>query len=120
MSRPTEQATSGEMNAAISSEIVHLLREHTGRGPTKARTTGADNLIVCVVEDALTVGERSLVRGGEAELVLDTRRAFQRTMKAAYVEAVERISGREVAAFMSDSHIDPDSGVEIFLLAPLN
>ena len=118
MSRPSDQTTSGEMNEAISARIVHLLHERTGRVPTKARTIGAENLIVCVVEDTLTVGERNLVRAGEAPLVLATRRAFQRTMEAAYVSTVEDISGREVSAFMSDNHLDPDTAVEVFLLTP--
>jgi hypothetical protein len=31
---------------------------------------------------------------------------------------VAQITGREVVAFMSANHIDPDVGVEIFILAP--
>ncbi len=120
MSHPSDQPTSGEMNAAISSGIVHLLHEHTGRGPTKARTMRHDDVVVCVIEDTLTVGERSLVRGGEADVVLEARRAYQRTMEAAFVGVVEEFSGREVSAFMSANHLDPDSAVEIFLLKPLS
>ena len=119
MPRPSSP-TPGEVNAAISAGIVHLLHEHTGRGPTKARTTTGENVIVCVVEDALTVGEQSLVRGGEEPIVLETRRAFQRLMEPAYVGVVEEASGREVSAFMSDNHIASDSAVEIFLLRPLS
>jgi hypothetical protein len=36
-----------------------------------------------------------------------------------YVELVEKLSGRTVEAFFSDSHIDPDYSVEFFLLEPL-
>jgi hypothetical protein len=31
---------------------------------------------------------------------------------------VEILTGRKVRAFMSDNHIDPDTGVEVFLLEP--
>ena len=31
--------TSGELSAAISTAVVHMLAETTGRGPTKAKTT---------------------------------------------------------------------------------
>ena len=31
---------------------------------------------------------------------------------------VEELSGRRVAAFMSDNHIDPDLAIEIFVLQP--
>jgi uncharacterized protein YbcI len=58
---------------------VRLLREYTGRGPTKARTHFNDNLITVVVQNLLTKDERSLVRDGKADLVLDTRRAYQQT-----------------------------------------
>jgi uncharacterized protein YbcI len=34
------------------------------------------------------------------------------------VAAVERITGRQVRAFMSQIHFNPDVAVEIFLLEP--
>jgi uncharacterized protein YbcI len=108
----------GEAQAAISNAIVGLLSEYTGRGPTRARTTMSGNLVVCVLEDTLTKGERSLVRNGRSALVLTTRRAFQDTMRDDIVAAVERITDRKAAAFMSDNHIDPDYAVEVVILEP--
>jgi uncharacterized protein YbcI len=35
------------------------------------------------------------------------------------MELVSGLTGREVVAFMSNNHIDPDLGVEIFVLAPV-
>jgi uncharacterized protein YbcI len=46
------------------------------------------------------------------------RQEFQRTMREALVDAVERHTGRAVEAFMSDNHVEPDLAVEIFILAP--
>jgi uncharacterized protein YbcI len=94
------------------------MREYTGRGPTKARTYINDDLISVVLQDTLTMGERSLVRDGELELVLASRKAFQRTMSTQMIAAVERHSGRKVHAFLSDNHIDPDVAIESFVLAP--
>jgi uncharacterized protein YbcI len=94
------------------------MREYTGRGPTKARTYINDDLIAVVLQDTLTMGERSLVRDGEVELVLASRKAFQRTMSTQMIEAVERFSGRKVFAFLSDNHVDPDVAVETFVLVP--
>jgi hypothetical protein len=54
-----------------------LISEDTGRGPTKARTSFSADLVTVVVRDLLTKGERSLVRDGRADLVLDLRRAYQ-------------------------------------------
>jgi uncharacterized protein YbcI len=94
------------------------MREYTGRGPTKARTYIDEDLITVVLQDTLTMGERSLVRDGKVELVLTMRKAFQTTMGVQMIAAVERHSGRRVYAFLSDNHIDPDVAVESFVLAP--
>jgi uncharacterized protein YbcI len=108
----------GSVTAAISNATVKLLHAYTGRGPTKARTYVNENLITVVLEDTLTMGERSLVLNGEVDLVMATRKAFQRTMGPELVAAVERESGREVYAFLSDNRADPDVAVESFVLVP--
>ncbi|GAC1435850.1 MAG: hypothetical protein NVSMB51_06040 [Solirubrobacteraceae bacterium] len=102
--------------AAISTAVVKLMSEFTGRGPTKARTYFNENLVTVVLQDTLTRGERSLVRGGQDELVLSTRQAFQRTMRDEMCAAVAQITGREVVAFLSANSLDPDIAIESFLL----
>ena len=97
---------------------MRLLSEYTGRGPTKARTHFNDNLITVVVQDLLTKGERSLIRDGKADLVLETRRAYQLTMRDDYTAGIEEITGRQVIAFLSANHIEPDIAIESFMLAP--
>ncbi len=94
------------------------MREYTGRGPTKARTYIHEDLITVVLQDTLTMGERSLVRDGEVDLVLASRKAFQRTMSTQMIAAVERHSRRSVFAFLSDNHVDPDVAIESFVLVP--
>jgi uncharacterized protein YbcI len=113
-----ETLSGGQLSAAISDEIVRILSEHTGRGPTRAKTTISDSLIACVLEDTLTRGERTLVEGGRDSLVLEMRSNFQAVMKTDCVEAVERLSGRRVRAFMSQNNIAPDLGVELFVMEP--
>jgi uncharacterized protein YbcI len=108
----------GGASSAISTAVVHLLREYTGRGPTKAKTYINNDMISVVLQDLLTKGERSLVGDGRADAVLRTRLLYQETMRDELVETVERISGRTVSAFMSANHIDPDVAVETFMLAP--
>lgn len=115
---PTEDRRDGKVAAAIADMTVHLLREYTGRGPTRARTHLSGDLVAVVLQDNLTKGERSLVRDGEEERVLQTRQAYQRTMREDLATGVAKLTGREVVAFMSANHIDPDVAVEIFILAP--
>ena len=117
MSSSPEAAT-GPITAAISNAVVHILREHTGRGPTQARTTINGDLVACVLHDTLTVGERTLVNDGQAQTVLDVRKLYQMSMRKALTAAVETHTGRKVIAFMSDNHIDPDTAIEAFILEP--
>ena len=104
--------------ASISNHVVRVMSEYTGRGPTKARTSIDGDLVSVLMRNTLTKGERSLVEDGRAQLVLDTRKAFQMTMREDLVAGIERIMGRRVIAFLSDNHIDPDFAVEAFVLAP--
>jgi uncharacterized protein YbcI len=119
-STKTEHHPSGSKTSAISNMIVRAMSEYTGRGPTKARTYLNDDLVTVVLQDTLTKGERSLVGDNLEDLVLTMRKAFQGTMRRDLIDGVEAIIGREVIAFLSDNHINPDIAVEVFLLAPAN
>ena len=92
------------------------MRKHYGRGPVKAKTYVLDNLIVCVLSDGFTAIERTMIEGGEPERVLDMRRDFQRMMKARYSQMVQELTGRKVLAFLSQTHLEPDVTIEVFLL----
>jgi uncharacterized protein YbcI len=111
-----EPQTQGELAQQISNAIVALMREYTGRGATQSRTYVHENLIVCVMHDSLTKGERSLVTNGEKQFVLEMRRKFQHTMRPELIAIIEGLTGRKVAAFMSDNHVDPDVAAETFVL----
>jgi uncharacterized protein YbcI len=106
----------GEHAAAIANLVVKLTSEYTGRGPTKARTHIEDDLVVVILRETLTKGERILVRDGKEDVVHRTRFAFQQTMKDELVAGVEQILERKVLAFMSANHMEPDVAAEIFLL----
>ena len=118
MTSPEAPVSRGEAAQAISNALVRLLRDYTGRGPTQAYTTITDSHVVVVLRDALLKAERSLVKDGHSDAVIDMRRRFQRTMKSDLVAAIEENTGREVLAFLSDHHIDPDIAVEVFILKP--
>ena len=106
------------MNQEINNGAVRVLREYTGRGPTKARSVIDDNIVAILLRDTLTPGERRLVETGKADHVLSTRHQYQLVMRDDLVKVVEDALDRKVIAFMSDNHIDPDYGVEVFVLEP--
>jgi uncharacterized protein YbcI len=116
---PDTVTQDGTVAADISRGAVQVLREYTGRGPTKARTVISNDTVAIILADTLTKGERSLVTMGEREHVLHTRRSYQQLMRDDLVHLVERLSGRTVNAFFSANHLEPDYGVEFFLLEPL-
>ena len=114
----SHQEGSLSANAQISEAAVRLLREYTGRGPTRSRTTIDHDTVVVMLGDTLTKGERALVANGKAERVLQLRHDFQLAMEADLVGAVEAATDRKVVAFMSQNHIDPDLAAEVFVLEP--
>ena len=114
----TDRTIVGSKAAAISNLVVHVLSEYTGRGPTRARTYINEDTVTVIVRDALTKAETILVANDKHDLVLTTRRTFQDTMRADLVAGVQAILGRDVIAFLSANHIDPDIGIESFVLAP--
>lgn len=106
----------GELNAAVTREVIRIQNESHGRGPKKAFSFHNGNLLVTVLEEVLTPAERKLARNGEGDAVLNMRRLYQRTMAAELRKSVEAVTGRRVTAFMSDNHLEPDMAVEIFIL----
>lgn len=103
---------------AVGTEITRLHRAHFGRGATTTRVVAQRNYVFVILEDIYTPVERTLIEAGRHETVKETRQAFQMAMTIPFGEAVERIMGRRVVAFMSQVHFDPDMAVEIFVLEP--
>src|SRR5262249_13957393 len=104
----TDGSHTGVMLAQISTELVRLHARHYGKGPTKAKTHLADDMIICVLRGGFTAIERTLIEAGDFGPVHRMRRDFQRAMETEFTAAVERATGRQVTAYMSLVHIEPD------------
>jgi uncharacterized protein YbcI len=105
--------------ARISRELVKLISNYTGRGPTKARTTLNTNFATVLLEDTLTRGEQNLVGAGEHESVRRQRDIFHRLMRDDAIALVERATGRSVRAYLSDVAPDADVAMLAFIFDPL-
>ena len=119
--RSNEQDTlppPGVVGSAITGAVVSIYREYIGRGPTQAKTTISGDHVAVVLQDTLLKAERTLAATGDRDAIRHIRRRFQDTMGDKLIAAVERETGREVIAFMSDHQVEPDYAVEFFVLAP--
>ena len=83
----------GSLASAISNSVRQLVAEYTGRGPTRARTSIRDNLVVVLLADTLTKGERRLVAKGRDVRVLDYRAEFQVAMREDAIASIEELTG---------------------------
>jgi uncharacterized protein YbcI len=112
----TARSGQGAILARVSNDIVAILRECYGRGPTKAKSYLNDNYLLTVTEDLLTTVEQTLVERGHQELVRTMRLRFQEVVAERFVEAVENATGRAVVTYHSQVTFDPAMGFEIFVL----
>jgi uncharacterized protein YbcI len=118
---PTDEAHEhGRVTALISNEMVRIYKDLFGRGPTQARTNyaGPDTIIVSL-ENSLTPAERTLAEMGEHQRLRDVRMFFQHAREADFREAIERLTGRQVRAFVSGIDTSKDVSAEVFYLIPL-
>jgi|SRR5690349_5186785 len=106
----------GELNAAVTREVIRIQSESHGRGPKKAFSFHNGNVLVTILEEVLSPAERRLVGNGQGEAVLKIRRLYQSTVAAEMKERIEAVTGRRVTALMSDHHVEPDMAVEVFIL----
>lgn len=107
----------GAAREEISREMVRLHSEYYGRGPSKAKTHISDDLVVVVLEETFTRAERTLVDRGDIDAVQQIRRRFQQQMKDEFTAVIEQATGRQVRAFLSETNLEADVSVEVFLLA---
>src|SRR5215213_4926714 len=112
-----DRSSLGEMRATISNEIVRLQAEYYGKGPTRAKTYIVEDLVVVVLEETFTQAERTLIDRGERDAIQHIRRRFQQQMADEFTAIVEQATGRKVRAFLSETNLEEDIAVEIFLLA---
>lgn len=107
----------GQLLAAISMSFVAMLREFYGRGPMKAKTYALDDIIVIVMRDSgYSAIEQTLIDASEPDRVVDMREDFQRIMKQRYIDTIQQLTGRNVVAFVSQAHVEPDLTLEIFFI----
>ena len=96
-----------------------MLKEFSGRGPVRAKTYFADDVVLVVLGGGFTAVEATLNAAGRGQIVKDQRAAFQGVMRERFSAEIEEITGRKVISFMSANDQQADLSVELFVLESL-
>jgi uncharacterized protein YbcI len=119
MSAPTAPLIGDALLDAVTEVMVDFHKRYYHRAPVTAKTLllGGE-LLVCVLGGVYTDVEKTMIELQRATVVQETRSAFQAAMQHRFIDVVQRLSGRDVLAFISKQHVGPDMEVDIFMLRP--
>ena len=120
MPAPDDALSGDALLAAVTDSMVALHERYHHRTPVTVKTQlmGGD-LLACVMGGVYTDVEKTMIELQRHTVVQETRSAFQNAMQDKFISEVERLSGRRVTAFISDSHVGPDLEIELFMLGPM-
>jgi uncharacterized protein YbcI len=107
----------GQARSQIASGFVSLHSQYYGRGPTKSKVYADGDVVVVVLEETFTPAERTLIDRGQSDSIQRIRRDFQMVMANQFKALVEQATGREVRSFVSETDLENDIAIEMFLLA---
>ncbi|HEY5144378.1 MAG TPA: Na-translocating system protein MpsC family protein [Solirubrobacteraceae bacterium] len=117
MTSPSKPLTGAPLLAAVTDAMVGLHQRYHHRIPVTAKSVMlGDDLLACVLGGVYTDVEKTMIELQRTTTVQETRSAFQTAMQHRFIEAVERLSGRGVLAFISNQHVGPDLEIELFML----
>ncbi len=118
MSVPAPPLEGDDLLSAVTDSMVALHRRYHHRDPVSAKTQMlGDDLLACVMGGVYTDVEKTMIELERGDSVKETRSAFQDAMQQKFIEEVERLTGRDVIGFVSDSHVGPDLEIELFVLS---
>jgi uncharacterized protein YbcI len=102
--------------AAISREVVVLLKDLVGRGPTKSKAYVHDDCVLILLREGHTRGEETMFEAGGARSVAQSRVDISETIRGPLIEVIEGHTDRKVVGFMSSSQQHPDLLSFVFIL----
>jgi uncharacterized protein YbcI len=119
MSAPNTALTGDALLVAVTDAMVALHQRYHHRAPVTAKTMMLEgDLLACVLEGVYTDVEKTMIELQHTTIVQETRSAFQNAMQHKFIADIERLSGRDVLAFISNHHVGPDVEIKLFLLKP--
>jgi uncharacterized protein YbcI len=101
---------------AVNEAMVALHERYHGRAPATSRTMMlGEDMLACLLGEVYTDVEKTLIELQRQALVHETRSTFHQGMEHRFIAAVERLTGRRVANFISTHHVGPDLELKLFV-----
>ena len=115
MSEPTRAS---QLETRIADQIALLQADYYGVAPKQARAyVIPGEIVVVVLRETFTPAEKMLIGHGDAEAIQHSRRRFQQLSREDFGAVVEQATGEQVESFLSETNLENEVAVEIFLMA---
>jgi uncharacterized protein YbcI len=119
MSAHKDVLTGDELLVAVTDAMVEFHQRYHNRAPVMCKTLLlGEELLACVLGGVYSDVETTMIELQDNTVMQETRSPFQDEMQHRFIAEVERLSGRGVQAFISNSQVDPDLEIELFMLKP--
>jgi uncharacterized protein YbcI len=119
MTAPSTPLSGDALLDAVSESMSALHERYHHRRPATVKTQLMDGeLLACVMGGVYTEVEKTMIELQRRTVVQETRSAFHEATQQRLIGEVERLTGRHVMAFISNSHVGPDLEIELFVLGP--
>ena len=103
------------MTQDLANAVVGWYADRFGRGPTQAKAYVNDDYALIVLGGVQSQAEQTLVEQGDAEAVVNLRRAIKQAHKESLCGLVAELTGREVGTMISDHNALRDTSAMVFL-----
>ncbi|MGH3340418.1 MAG: Na-translocating system protein MpsC family protein, partial [Propionibacteriaceae bacterium] len=77
----------------------------------------SSDLVLVTLSDCLTTAETKIVAAGQADLVIRARSMLYGGIRDEATAIVEELTDRQVTAYLTAQHHDPDLAILVFYLA---
>jgi uncharacterized protein YbcI len=107
-----------DLETQIADQIALLQADYYGLPPKEAKAyIIPGEIVVAVLRETFTPAEKVLIGHGDADAIQHSRRRFQQISRDDFVSVVEQATGEQVETFLSETGLEHEVAVEIFLLA---
>jgi uncharacterized protein YbcI len=121
MSAHKDVLTGDALLVAVTDAMVEFHQRYHNRPPVIGKTLLlGEELLACVLGGVYSDVQRTMIDLQDTTVLQETRSPFQDEMQHRFIAEVERLSGRGVQAFISNSQVDPDLEIELFMLKTVN